>query len=94
MAETESATQLFTIGNMVGTQFHPEVDYAHVDHWLSTADDAYLQQYGQDRHEILAEIKANEERNNAQCHAFVDWFLETMVNKPSLNKPSAVENSP
>ncbi len=82
LAETETATQLFTIGKMVGTQFHPEVDYAHVAHWLTTADDEYLAQYGQDRNEILADIKANEARNNEQCHAFVDWFLDTMVDDP------------
>jgi len=79
LAETDTATQLFAIGNMVGTQFHPEVDYAHVAHWLETADDEYLDQYGQDRNVVLAEMQANEERNVEQCHAFVDWFLDTMV---------------
>ena len=76
LAETDSAIQLFTIGKMVGTQFHPEVDYAHVDHWLSTCPDEYLAEYGQDRDAILKSIQANEARNNAQCHAFVDWFLD------------------
>lgn len=90
LAETETATQLFTIGKMVGTQFHPEVDYAHVDHWLSTADDAYLAQYGQDRNVILAEMEANEERNNTQCHAFVDWFLDAVVNDPAHSTPDLI----
>ena len=76
LAETDSAVQLFTIGKMVGTQFHPEVDYAHVEEWLETCPDEYLAEYGQDRGEILESISENEERNNEQCHAFVDWFLD------------------
>ena len=83
LAETDSATQLFTVGKMVGTQFHPEVDYAHVDYWLETADDDYLAQYGQERNEILDTVRAHEERNIKQCHDFVDWFLDTMVDGPS-----------
>ena len=80
LAKTETATQLFTIGKMVGTQFHPEVDYDHVEHWLSTVDDEYLSAYGQDRGLILEEVAANEERNTRQCHAFVDWFLDEVAN--------------
>lgn len=90
LAETETATQLFTIGKMVGTQFHPEVDFAHVDHWLSTADDDYLGQYGQDRNVILAEMQANEARNIEQCHAFVDWFLDSVAFPTT---PTSTENS-
>lgn len=93
LAETDDATQLFTIGKMVGTQFHPEVDYAHVAHWLTTADDEYLGQYGQDRKIILADMQANEARNNEQCHAFVDWFLDTMVGDQSLDESSAAEKT-
>ena len=90
LATTDSAVQLFTIGRMVGTQFHPEVDYAHVDHWLSTADDDYLGQYGQDRNVILAEMKANEARNIEQCHSFVDWFLDSIAFPDGRN---ATENT-
>ncbi len=79
LAETDDAVQLFSIGRMVGTQFHPEVDVAHVEEWLSTADDEYLATYGQDRHDVLAAMEANEARNTAQCHAFVDWFLDTVA---------------
>lgn len=79
LAQTDSAVQLFSIGKMVGTQFHPEVDYDHVAHWLTTADDDYLGQYNQDRDLILAEMQANDERNRKQCHAFVDWFLDEVA---------------
>jgi len=76
LAETDDATQLFTIGRTVGTQFHPEVDYKHVADWLASADDEYLATYGQKREDILAAMEQHEPRNNAQCHEFVDWFLD------------------
>lgn len=79
LAETDSAAQLFTIGRMVGTQFHPEVDVAHVAHWLSTADDEYLAENGQDRDTILEEIAQHEPRNIEQCKHLVDWFLDSIA---------------
>lgn len=79
LAETDSAAQLFSIGRMVGTQFHPEVDVAHVANWLSTADDAYLAENGQDRDTILAEMAEHESRNVEQCARLVDWFLDSFV---------------
>jgi len=79
LAVTDSAPQLFRIGRMVGTQFHPEVDFEHVDYWMKTADDEYLHAYGQDRHGILAEVAEHEERNTKQCHQLVDWFLDDIA---------------
>jgi len=79
LAETDTAVQLFTVDSLVGTQFHPEVDVEHITGWLANADDEYLSTYGQDRAVILAEMRDNEIRNTKQCHAFVDWFLDTYV---------------
>lgn len=79
LARTSAAPQLFTIGPFVGTQFHPEVDVEHVREWLDGADDEYLEQYGQKREVVLAEMTANEERNNAQCRRLVDWFLDDIA---------------
>ena len=91
LAETDSAVQLFTVGKMVGTQFHPEVDYAHVDHWLTTCPDEYLAEYDQDRTDILKSVQENEARNNKQCHAFVDWFLDNYAT--NSDTPNAAENT-
>lgn len=64
---------------MVGTQFHPEVDLAHVANWLAGTDDEYLSQYSQDREAILESMRANEARNNQQCHQLVDWYIDTVA---------------
>ncbi len=79
LAETDSAAQLFSIGRMVGTQFHPEVDVAHVTRWLSSATDSYLAESGQNRETILAEMTMHESRNTEQCVRLVDWFLDAIA---------------
>jgi len=79
LAETSVGPQLFTIGRMVGTQFHPEVDVAHIEGWLQVADDDYLAAYGRDRDRILAEINDNEARNIENCQRLVDWFLDDIA---------------
>lgn len=79
LAQTDRAAQLFSIGRTVGTQFHPEVDTAHIRDWLETADDDYLAQYGQHRDAVMADIMDHDARNTRQCHDFVDWFLDTIA---------------
>lgn len=79
LATTPDAPQLFSIGRTVGTQFHPEVDVAHITTWLEFADDEYLESYNRNRDTIMAEIKEHEARNIEQCHNLVDWFLDTVA---------------
>ncbi|MEM7096263.1 MAG: type 1 glutamine amidotransferase [Actinomycetota bacterium] len=91
LAETDNATQLFRIGKTVGTQFHPEVDVAHLENWLATCDDAYLHDQGTSREKILADAIEHEDRNIEQCHAFVDWWLDEVAfpeGLPGLAKTS------
>lgn len=79
LARTETAVQLFTLGRMAGTQFHPEVGTVHVTDWLAGADDEYLDAYGIERATVIAEMQANEHRNVVQCNDLVDWFLDTIA---------------
>jgi len=88
LATTENAVQLFRLGTTVGTQFHPEVDVDHITGWLSGADDAYLEASGVNRDQVLREMVENEARNNAQCHAFVDWFLDEVA-FPAMTRDAA-----
>jgi len=79
LATTPDAVQLFRTGRMVGTQFHPEVDVAHVAKWLEGSHDDYLDDYGQDRDSILESMRVNEARNSEQCHKLVDWYLDAIA---------------
>ena len=76
LARTDDAEQLFRIGRSVGTQFHPEVDVAHVGRWLAASDDDYLARYDATRDELLHATGRHEADNAVRCHALVDWFLD------------------
>lgn len=79
LAITENAVQLFRLGRTVGTQFHPEVNVAHISNWLATCDDEYLEQSGTTRTQVLEGVTKHEAHNIAQCHAFVDWYLDEVA---------------
>jgi GMP synthase-like glutamine amidotransferase len=79
LAETDSCPQLFSIGRMAATQFHPEVDVRHIDGWLASVADDYLAEYGQERGRIRADAAEHEAHNIEQCARLVDWFLDTIA---------------
>ena len=75
LAETPSAPQLYVVGQSAGTQFHPEVDVAHIDSWLEYASDDYLAEHGISADSVRTDMASHEARNTDQCEALVDWFL-------------------
>ena len=79
LARNDAAVQLIRIGKTVGTQFHPEVDLAHISSFLATAGDDYLERHGVSREQLLADTERHEAANIAQCHALVDWFLDEVA---------------
>ncbi len=79
LAVSEIAVQLFRIGRSVGTQFHPEVDIAHVQGWLEAVDDTYLASMGVTREKMLADVRLHDQHNTSQCHALVDWFIDQVA---------------
>ena len=79
LAVTDNAPQLIRSGRTVGTQFHPEVDVAHIRDWLNGAPPEYLAENGVDFESLLAEVADNEARNIERCAAFVDWYLDEVA---------------
>jgi len=75
LAHNENAVQLFRLGKTVGTQFHPEVDVAHIANFLENVEPGYLEGHGTTTAELLAATEANEADSIERCKAFVDWFL-------------------
>ena len=66
-------------GRTVGTQFHPEVDVAHVEGFLRDAPPDYLTEVGVVPDEMLAEMRKMESANSARCHALVDWYIDEVA---------------
>lgn len=79
LATTEVGPQLFRIGRIVGTQFHPEVDTEHLARWLRSVDDDYLTTYGQDRARLMTDCRYHEPGATERCRALVDWFLDEVA---------------
>jgi GMP synthase-like glutamine amidotransferase len=79
LATTGVGPQLFTLGRMAGTQFHPEVDVTHIERWLVGSEDDYLAAHGQDRHRLLAAARENESQSIDGCRRLVDWFLDEVA---------------
>ncbi len=79
LAVNDRAVQLFRLGRSVGTQFHPEVTRAHVENFLTSADDEYLTEHGLSRKDLLDGAGRHEDRNARQCFALVDWFLHEVA---------------
>ncbi|WP_420639970.1 type 1 glutamine amidotransferase [Candidatus Poriferisocius sp.] len=79
LARNESSVQLIRIGRTVGTQFHPEVDVAHVESFLRLAPPDYLEECGVDFDHLMEQTRRHEADNITRCHAFVDWYLDEVV---------------
>lgn len=79
LARNESSVQLIRIGRTVGTEFHPEVDVAHVESFLRLAPSDCLAECGVDFDQLMDETRQYEMANIKQCHAFVDWYLDEVV---------------
>ena len=79
LAVNDNAVQLFRLGRCVGTQFHPEVTYAHVESFLTGSDKQELNGHGTSGVELLDSVRRHEERNTRQCFALVDWFLDEVA---------------
>jgi len=79
LATTPNAVQLFRLGTTVGTQFHPEVDVVQVAGWVAGCTEQYLDEHGITPETLLGEMQEHEARNIAQCHAFVDWYLDDVA---------------
>lgn len=79
LARNDAAVQLIRIGRTVGTQFHPEVDVAHIAGFLDATTDEYLDEIGVTREQLLRDAVRHEAANVEQCRVLVDWFLDDVA---------------
>lgn len=82
LARSSVGPQLFRVDRIVGTQFHPEVDVAHLEHWLRGADPDYLDTHDVDAEALLTETRAREALAIENCRRLVDWFLDEVAFPP------------
>ncbi|MGA7270376.1 MAG: gamma-glutamyl-gamma-aminobutyrate hydrolase family protein [Acidimicrobiia bacterium] len=71
--------QVFRVGNSVGIQFHPEVDYDHLSMWMSTGGASALRALGGDPEELLVETKQRDPEVGRRVRGLVGWFLDEIA---------------
>lgn len=79
LAANPVGPQLFRVGNSVGIQFHPEVDYDHLSMWMSTGGAGALRSLGGDPQALLVETKERHPAVAERVEGLVGWFLDEVA---------------
>jgi GMP synthase-like glutamine amidotransferase len=82
LARTARATQAFTVGRSLATQFHPEVDGSIADRWSAGGGAAELLKVGVRREDLLAETSNATALSRPNAVRLVDWFCESVAQAP------------
>lgn len=79
LASDDTYVQAFQVRNHVGVQFHPEVDPAHFDMWLSLGGREELDSIGIDVEELRHEAERQSRSSKQNTEQLVDWFLSDVA---------------
>ncbi len=79
IAANSVGPQLFRVGNSIGAQFHPEVDYDHLSMWMSTGGASALRALGGNPEELLVETKQRNPEVDQRVGDLVGWFLDEVA---------------
>jgi GMP synthase-like glutamine amidotransferase len=79
LARTALATQAFTVGRTLATQFHPEVTNSMAERWTSGAGGDELTKLAVDRRQLLDETRVAVELSRGHAAALVDWFCDEVA---------------
>jgi GMP synthase-like glutamine amidotransferase len=93
IATTEKANQAFVMGRTLAMQFHPEIDPAVLDSWLTVKrDEEYLKSIGVDIQTLRDQTKREHLSSDKRAFDLVDSFLRRIATAPVVkveNKISA-----
>lgn len=86
LAANDVCVQAFTVGPHLGVQFHPEVDTAQVERWLSRGGAKAAREMGRDPDALLAETARREPDARRRSAALVDTFLDSFAGPGRLGE--------
>jgi GMP synthase-like glutamine amidotransferase len=87
MARTPVADQAFSVGRVLGLQFHPEVNEEVLQAWLATDGEAQLAQAGVDVPPLLAQTRQLTGAAAARAEALVRRFVTDVARRPAVPVP-------
>ena len=79
IAADHVGTQAFTLRRNLATQFHPEVNRAHLQRWMELGAVYELDQLGVNADELLDFTESVEADARERMSALVDWFLSDVA---------------
>jgi GMP synthase-like glutamine amidotransferase len=88
VARSATANQAFVSGRTLGVQFHPEVDEAVLDAWLSVGDPAELTEAGIDPAPLIEQARVLADGAAARAHGLVRRFVRDVARRPAVALPA------
>jgi GMP synthase-like glutamine amidotransferase len=82
LGDGATASQAFTMGRALGLQFHPEVNEAVLDAWLSQGGAEELTRIGLDPQLLLRQTRALADDAATRTHELVRRFLTDVATRP------------
>lgn len=79
VARNPVSSQAFTINKSLGVQFHPELDSAALEGWLTLDGAGLVEKDGQDPEVMLAQTKATDAAGEERTYALIDAFLSRVA---------------
>ncbi|MFC5177978.1 type 1 glutamine amidotransferase [Nocardioides taihuensis] len=76
IARNDASSQAFVLRRNLAVQFHPELDAAMLDLWLTNGGAQVARAHGRDPDELLAETVEREQAGRTRAAALVDGFLD------------------
>lgn len=87
VARSAAANQAFVTGRTLGVQFHPEVNEAVLDAWLSVGDLAELAEAGIDPAPLIEQARVLADGAAARAHGLVRRFVLDVARRPAAPLP-------
>jgi GMP synthase-like glutamine amidotransferase len=87
LARTAAASQAFTYGRALGVQFHPEVNEAVLESWLTADDSQQLAAAGIDTTALVDQSRTLADGAAARAHGLVRRFVLDVARRPAAPLP-------
>ena len=89
LARTAAANQAFAYGRALGVQFHPEVNEAVLESWLTVDNSEQLAAAGIDATALIDQSRSLADGASARAHGLVRRFTLDVARRPAQPLPAA-----